>query len=129
MKDRCMTPVEKDETMTADPQSEEGALAAFFAAARAAPLAPEPALIAAILADAEAAMPRRPSRNLLAPLLDLLCGWRGAGAVAASALIGFGIGFSGVELQDPAAWLTGGDVLATLADPVAPLFDTALDGG
>jgi hypothetical protein len=34
-----------------------------------------------------------------------------------------------VELQDPAAWLTGGDVLATLADPVAPLFDTALDGG
>jgi hypothetical protein len=117
--------------MTDDPRSEEGALAPFFAAARGAPPAPEPALIAAILADAEAAMPRRPSRSLLAPLLDLLGGWRGAGAVAASALIGFGIGLSGSGMlpEDPAAWLTGGDVLATLADPVAPLFDTALDGG
>jgi hypothetical protein len=130
MKDRRMNP-EKDATMTDDPRSEEGALAPFFAAAGASAPAPEPALIAAILADAEAAMPRRPSRNPLAPLLEVLGGWRGAGAVAASALIGFGIGLSGSGLvpEDPAVWLTGGDVLATLADPVAPLFDTALDGG
>jgi hypothetical protein len=133
MKDHRMTPADRDDTTTADPRREEGALAPFFAAARAAAPAPEPTLIAAILADAEAAMPRgrRPGRNPLAPLLDLLGGWRGAGAVAASALIGFGIGLSGSGPvpEDPAAWLTGGDVLATLADPVAPLFDTALDGG
>jgi hypothetical protein len=133
MKDRCMTPADRDETPTADPRSEEGALAPFFAAARDAVPAPEPRLVAAILADAEAAMPRRAGRapNPLAPLLDLLGGWRGAGAVAASALIGFGIGLSGggPVPEDPAAWLAGDDVLATLADPVAPLFDSALDGG
>jgi hypothetical protein len=131
-----MTPPDKDDTMTDDPRSEEGALGPFFAAARAAAPAPEPALIAAILADAEAAMPRRPSRrrasrNVLAPVLEMLGGWRGAGAVAASALIGFGIGLSGSGLmpEGPAVWLADGDLLATLADPVAPLFDTALDGG
>ena len=130
-----MTPADRDETPTADPRREEGALAPFFAAARGAVPAPEPRLIAVILADAEAAMPRRPARNPLAPLVGLLGafpgGWRGAGAVAASALIGFGIGLSGGGLvpADPAAWLTGGDLLATLADPVAPLFDSALDGG
>ncbi len=128
-----MTPADKDDSMRDDPRSEEGPLGPFFAAARAAAPAPDPALIAAILADAEVAMPRPPSRNrsVLAPVLEMLGGWQGAGAVAASALIGFGIGLSGNGLvpEDPAVWLAGGDVLATLADPVAPLFDTALDGG
>jgi hypothetical protein len=134
MKDRRMTPADRDETETADPRREEGALAPFFAAARDAAPAPEPRLDRRDprrCRGGDAAGAAAGRRNPLAPLLDLLGGWRGAGAVAASALIGFGIGLSGggPVPEDPAAWLTGGDVLATLADPVAPLFDSALDGG
>lgn len=115
------------------PRAEEGALAAFFEAARAEPWpAPSPAFLAAVLADAAAvarAAPAPPRPGLLARLgarLAPLGGWPGAGALAASAAIGFWAGAVGLgaDYALPTLWPD----VATLevpADAIGGFFDLA----
>lgn len=120
-------------------RDEEGALAAFFDAARAEPWpAPSPSFLAAVLADAAAVTPRRavvpfpappPRRGLLARLgarLAPVGGWPGAGALAASAAIGFwaGAGGLGADYAMPTLWP---DVAAleSPADAIGGFFDFA----
>lgn len=113
--------MERDDTRLAD----------FFAAARSAAPAPSDALMARILADAEAAMPRgaeAPVRSGPEPrrwgggggLLDwfgAFGGWGGVGGLATATLAGLWFGYAG--LTDPAslaasvsAVLTGGGTAA-----------------
>ncbi len=112
--------MERDDTTLAD----------FFAAARDAAPAPSDALIARILADAEAAMPRRaegparpgpePRRGVLA-WLGAFGGWGGVGGLATATLAGLWFGYAG--LGDPvslaasvSAALTGGGEAAETTD-------------
>ena len=113
-----------DEATAAD----EAALAPFFLAARAG--APEPPLplLTAILADAaDIAAARRPAppaparprwRGAVPPVLG---GWRGAGALAACAALGFWLGLAGGVTLDGTTLATADDG----ADPVEALFELA----
>lgn len=116
---------------------EEGALSAFFDAAREEPWpAPSPAFLAAVLADAAAIAPRRPALLAPAPRLGLLArigarlaplgGWAGTTALAASAAIGFWAGAVGLgaDYAMPTFWPD----VATLespADAIGGFFDFA----
>jgi hypothetical protein len=113
--------MERDDTTLAD----------FFAAARHAAPAPSDALIARILADAEAAMPRgaegpvrpgpAPRRGGLLSWLGAFGGWGGVGGLATATLAGLWFGYAG--LSDPSslaasvsAALTGGGTAAETTD-------------
>lgn len=114
--------MERDDTRLAD----------FFAAARRDAPAPSDALMARILADAEAAMPRgaeapvrsgpgrsgpEPRRGGLLGWLGGVGGWGGVGGLATATLAGLWFGYAG--LTDPtslaasvSAALTGGATVA-----------------
>ena len=107
---------------------DDRALDALLATARQAPADPSPALLARVLADAEAvqaarsrpATPRTPRAPALATaraqgalrrVLDLLGGWGGVGGLVAAGLTGLWIGFSGTGLLGTAsAGFWGGSV-------------------
>jgi hypothetical protein len=113
---------------------EEGALSAFFDAAREEPWpAPSPAFLKAVLADAAAVAPGpmvvAPRPGLLARIgarLAPLGGWAGTTALAASAAIGFWAGAVGLgaDYAMPTFWPD----VATLespADAIGGFFDFA----
>ncbi len=90
-----------------------------FAAIREATPTPSPDLMARVLADAAAvqAAGRKPGlrdwvRKRLDELASVLGGWQGAGALAASALLGVWIGYSGIG----ATTLWTGDLQLEAAD-------------
>ncbi len=114
-----MTMGDKDKTH--DP------LEVFFGAARAATPEPSPALLARVLADADAAMQRHrqtgphaavarvPRRGGLAALLAVLGGWRTVGGLVTATLAGLWIGFAGSDrLSDVAAGYLGGGAVEVL---------------
>lgn len=85
----------------------------FFAAARAAGPAPSEALVARVLADAEAAMPRAvapapeapaPRRRWLAAVAALFGGGPMAAGLASAVVAGVAIGYAGPVTSD---WLAG----------------------
>ncbi|MCV2871393.1 hypothetical protein OEZ71_03695 [Defluviimonas sp. WL0050] len=113
-----------------DRKHDDDGLEGFFSAARAYPPEPSEALLARVLADAEAARPAPvPVRGpgLLSRIGDLLGGWQGLGGLATATVAGLWIGYA--ELADPDQ-LTGGlvgasDVVDLL--PQAELFALAME--
>lgn len=119
-------------------RSEEGDLAAFFDAARAEPSDVPEALLARILADADAVRPlvaapprrRRPAWPDLAALLRPLGGWGAAAALAGCLAMGFLAGSigAGTDLATDAIWPDYVSIEAA-ADGVDGFFDlTAAEG-
>lgn len=118
-------------------RAEEGDLAYFFDAARAAPIEPPPALLRAILADAAAvagAPAPRARRIPLAERLDALLrplgGWAGASALAGCLALGLWAGAlgTGADMLGGALWA---DVvtLDNAVDGVDGFFDLAMTEG
>ena len=113
----------KDTDMTPEM---EAALDRLLAEARDLEPGPSDAFLNRVLADAATAAPpamaperqTRPRTGGLAALLGSIGGWQGVAAVAASALIGIGLGYGGTELGLP--FLAD---MATVADPASETFE------
>lgn len=98
--------------MTTDrPESGDDGLDALFAAARASPPEPSPALMARVLAEADAAQAsmRRPQAGAASPrgtgfarrlaeAFGLIGGWGGLGGLATAAVAGLSLGLAGLVL-------------------------------
>jgi hypothetical protein len=92
-------------------RQEDAGLEAFFEAARADAPVPSTALMARVLADAEAAQPKPPAVGLIAMLIEAVGGWRGLGGLATAACAGLWIGFAGwADLDVIRSGLTGDEV-------------------
>jgi hypothetical protein len=127
-----------------DPRPTEGALGAFFDAARAAPVIPPVTLTAAILADAEALLPRSaaPQRPPSPPpqqhglwrrigaLARPIGGWGGMAALAGCLALGFWVGASGpgADIAAAALWTEAAAADAAV-DSVDGFFDLASGEG
>lgn len=113
----------------------------WFAAAREAPADPPLALLSAILGDAAAVSAerqgtvaaRRPAGGPAERrVFDVVGGWKGLGALAACAAIGFWMGLAGqVTIEDGAVWSGSRAVAADTSpdDPVGAFFDLAMAEG
>jgi hypothetical protein len=128
----------------ADDDLNEDGLERFFAAARSRMPEPSEALMARVLADAEAAMVRRPSavpvaRAVVRPqtrggaigaALSAIGGWAGLSGLATATAAGLWIGVAG--LADPVTLtggLFGGSALSVELMPGAGSFDVAAGTG
>lgn len=116
---------DRPDTMTS---AEDAALARFFADARAREPLPGADVLGRILEDAatvsagspERAGHQRQPRWSLRRLLEPVGGWGGAGALAASAILGIGVGLSG---SGPLASVPG---VTEISDALVFDLDTAL---
>jgi hypothetical protein len=123
----------------ADDDLNEDGLERFFAAARSRMPEPSEALMARVLADAEAAMVRRPDAVAVRPvarggaiggLLSAIGGWAGLSGLATATAAGLWIGVAG--LADPVTLtggLFGGSALSVELMPGAGSFDVAAGTG
>jgi hypothetical protein len=122
-------------TMAEDDLNESG-LEGFFAAARSHAPEPSEALVARVLADAEAAMVRKPMAapvvrpaardGAIGAILSAIGGWSGLGGLATATAAGIWIGVAG--LADPvtmAGGLFGTSPLSVELMPGAESFDVA----
>lgn len=125
------------------PTADERMLEPWFAAAREEPADPPLALLSAILADAasvsaerqETTLDRRPTDRGEAVdrrVFDIVGGWKGLGALAACAAVGFWMGLAGqVTIENGTVWSGSSSVAAdaTPDDPVGAFYDLAMAEG
>jgi hypothetical protein len=122
-----------DERREHEQSAGAGDLEAWFEAARGEGPEPSDALMARVLADAEALQPRSapPPRSdgAWAEVWRLLGGWPAAAGLAAAGVAGLWIGAAPPEVLAPGIeWLAGSGVASVLPSPEAG-FALALDEG
>lgn len=115
-----------------DMEKHDQKLDAFFDAGRAEAPVPSEALIARILADADAEQTRvRPSAprggSVLSGLWSAIGGWRGAAGMGFAGLVGLWVGYAAPTVFDPASPILGG--FAYEVADLALTADDIWDGG